>query len=172
MLVESLSAGRGVSLPALGTACGHLATLTTSAYATIRRQFGLSIGRFEGVQEALARIAGLTYQLEAARRLTCTGLDMGQRPGIITAIAKYHMTEMARQVLNDAMDVHAGRGVQCVITSYSIHYTKLYECEPVRFFSFVRRRQTEKKWPACLMRLAKLQLLLKRARDKTRNNFV
>ena len=99
-------------------------TLTTSAYATIRRQFGLPIGRFEGVQEALARIAGLTYQMEAARRLTTTGLDMGQRPGIITAIAKYHMTEMARQVLNDAMDVHAGRGIQWGPRNYlAYHYT-------------------------------------------------
>ena len=81
--------------------------LFRSAY--VRRQFGLSIGRFEGVQEALARIAGLTYQLEATRRLTTTGLDLGERPGIVTAIAKYHMTEQARLILNDAMDIHAGR---------------------------------------------------------------
>lgn len=112
MLVECLSAGRGISLPALGAACGHASTRATSAYAYVRRQFGLPIGRFEGVQEALARIGALTYQLEATRRLTTTGLDMGERPGIVTAISKYHMTEMARQILCDAMDIHGGRGVQ------------------------------------------------------------
>ncbi len=118
MLVECLSAGRGISLPALGAACGHVATRTTSAYAYVRRQFGLAIGRFEGVQEALARIGGLTYQLEATRRLTTTGLDLGERPGIVTAISKYHMTEMARQILCDAMDIHGGRGVQLGPNNY------------------------------------------------------
>ena len=123
MLVECLSAGRGISLPALGAACGHISTRTTSAYAYVRRQFGLSIGRFEGVQEALARIAGLTYQLEATRRLTTTGLDLGERPGIVTAIAKYHMTEQARLILNDAMDIHAGRAVQLGPNNYlGYHY--------------------------------------------------
>ena len=121
MLVECLSAGRGVSLPALGTACGHLATRTTSAYTVVRQQFGLSIGQFEGVQEALARIGAYTYQLEAARRLTTTALDQGERPGITTAIAKYHMTELARQLLSDAMDVHGGRGVQLGPHNYLGH---------------------------------------------------
>lgn len=118
MLVECLSAGRGISLPALGTACGHVATLTTSAYGVIRRQFGMPIGRFEGVQEALARITALTWQLEACRRLTTTGLDLGARPGIVTAIAKYQMTELARILLLDAMDVHAGRAVQWGQSNY------------------------------------------------------
>jgi alkylation response protein AidB-like acyl-CoA dehydrogenase len=112
MLVECLSAGRGISLPALGTAAGHLSSRTTSAYAYVRKQFGQSIGRFEGVEEALARIGGMTYQLEAARRMTAGALDLGQAPAIVTAIAKYHMTEMARQVVDDAMDIHAGRGIQ------------------------------------------------------------
>jgi acyl-CoA dehydrogenase len=123
MLVECLSAGRGVSLPALGAACGHISTRTSSAYAYVRRQFGLPIGRFEGVQEALARIAGLTYQLEATRRLTTTGLDLGARPGIVTAISKYHMTEQARLILSDAMDIHAGRAVQLGPNNYlGYHY--------------------------------------------------
>lgn len=123
MLVECLSAGRGISLPALGSACGHLALRTTSAYAYVRRQFGLSIGKFEGVQEALARIAASTYQLEAARCLTTTGLDLGARPGIVTAIAKYHMTELARTTLSAAMDIHAGRGVQLGPNNYlGYHY--------------------------------------------------
>ncbi|MBU3823196.1 MAG: acyl-CoA dehydrogenase, partial [Candidatus Oceanisphaera merdipullorum] len=110
MLVECLSAGRGISLPALGTASGHLSVLSTSAYAYVRKQFGLSIGKFEGVQEALGSIGGLTYQLEATRRLTAKALDLKESPAIITAISKYHMTEMARTVLDHAMDVHAGKG--------------------------------------------------------------
>ncbi|MGB2079005.1 MAG: acyl-CoA dehydrogenase [Vibrio sp.] len=123
MLVECLSAGRGISLPALGTAIGHLTSRTTGAYAYVRRQFGMSIGRFEGVADAMARIAGTTYMLEAARTLTTTSLDQGEKPGIVTAIAKYHMTEMARTILNDAMDIHAGRAIQTGPMNYlSSHY--------------------------------------------------
>ncbi|PMJ92830.1 acyl-CoA dehydrogenase [Vibrio sp. 10N.261.55.A7] len=112
MLVECLSAGRGISLPALGTALGHLTSRTTGAYAYVRKQFGMSIGKFEGVAEALGRIGGLTYLLEATRTLTTTSLDMKEKPGIVTAIAKYHMTEMARTILNDSMDIHSGRAIQ------------------------------------------------------------
>ncbi|MBM7455634.1 hypothetical protein HNR62_001506 [Oceanisphaera litoralis] len=121
MLVECLSAGRGISLPALGTASGHLSVRTTSAYAYVRKQFGLSIGKFEGVQEALARIGGLTYQLEATRRLTTRALDLNESPAIVTAISKYHMTEMARTVLDDAMDVHAGKAIQMGPGNYLAH---------------------------------------------------
>lgn len=112
MLVECLSAGRGISLPALGTAIGHLSARTTGAYAYVRKQFGVNIGKFEGVAEALGRIGGYTYMLEAARLLTTTSLDMKEKPAVVTAISKYHMTELARGVLNDAMDVHAGRAIQ------------------------------------------------------------
>ncbi|GLO60799.1 acyl-CoA dehydrogenase [Vibrio sp. MACH09] len=112
MLVECLSAGRGISLPAMGAAVGHLTTRTTGAYAYVRKQFGLPIGKFEGVAEALGRIGGLSYLLEATRTLTTTSLDLKEKPGIVTAIAKYHMTEMARTVLDDSMDIHAGRGIQ------------------------------------------------------------
>ncbi|MGF1910620.1 acyl-CoA dehydrogenase [Vibrio kasasachensis] len=112
MLVECLSAGRGISLPALGSAIGHLTARTTGAYAYVRKQFGMSIGKFEGVAEALGRIGGLTYLLEATRTLTTTSLDLKEKPGIVTAIAKYHMTEMARTILNDSMDIHAGRAIQ------------------------------------------------------------
>lgn len=121
MLVECLSAGRGISLPALGTASGHLSVLSTSAYAYVRKQFGLSIGKFEGVQEALGSIGGLTYQLEATRRLTAKALDLKESPAIITAISKYHMTEMARVVLDHAMDVHAGKGIQMGPKNYLAH---------------------------------------------------
>ena len=123
MLVECLSAGRGISLPALGAAIGHLASRTTGAYAYVRKQFGVSIGRFEGVGEALGRIGGLTYLLEATRTLTTTALDSDEKPGVVTAIAKYHMTEMGRTILADAMDIHAGRAIQGGPMNYlSTHY--------------------------------------------------
>lgn len=122
MLVECLSAGRGISLPALGTAIGHLTSRTTGAYAYVRKQFGMSIGKFEGVADAMARIGGMTYMLEAARTLTTTSLDMGEKPGIVTAIAKYHMTEMARTILNDSMDIHSGRAIQTGPMNYLAHH--------------------------------------------------
>ncbi|PWG62379.1 acyl-CoA dehydrogenase [Sediminicurvatus halobius] len=111
MLVECLSVGRAISLPALGTAASKVAYRMTGAYARIRRQFKLPIGRFEGVQEAMARIGGGTYTLEAARVLTASAGDLGVRPSVVSAIAKYHMTERMRGIVNDAMDVHAGRAV-------------------------------------------------------------
>jgi len=121
MLVECLSAGRGISLPALATATAHLAARTTGAYAAVRKQFGLSIGRFEGVQEGMGRIGGLTYTLEAMRTMTAGAIDLGQSPAVVTAIAKYHMTEMSRELLNDAMDIHAGKAVQLGPLNYLAH---------------------------------------------------
>jgi len=118
MLVECLSAGRGISLPALSTAVGKLCYRSTGAYASIRSQFNTPIGRFEGVVQALARIAGLTYLLEANRILTAGAVDSHMRPAVATAIAKYHMTEMARIVLNDAMDIHGGRGIMLGPNNY------------------------------------------------------
>ena len=112
MLVECLSAGRGISLPALSTASGHLATRMTSAYAYVRRQFGMSIGKFEGVQEAMARVGGHTYTLEAMRTMTAGAVDLKVKPAVVTAVAKYHMTELSRQVINDSMDIHSGKGIQ------------------------------------------------------------
>ena len=111
MLVECLSVGRAISLPALATAASKLSYRMTGAYARIRRQFKLPIGRFEGVQEAMARIGGATYMLEAARCLTASAGDMGVKPSVVSAIAKYHMTETMRRVVNDAMDVHGGRTI-------------------------------------------------------------
>ncbi|NVJ61035.1 MAG: acyl-CoA dehydrogenase [Gammaproteobacteria bacterium] len=111
MLVECLSAGRGISLPASATATGKVGYLTTGAYAMLRKQFKTSIAHFEGVEEAMARIAGNTYQLEAMRQMTAASVDLGVKPSVVSAIAKYHMTELARSVVNDAMDVHAGRAV-------------------------------------------------------------
>lgn len=111
MLMECLSAGRGISLPALSTATGVLAYRMSGAYSAIRRQFNLPIGAFEGVEESLARIAGNTYLLQATRLFTATAIAQGIKPAVATAIAKYHMTEMSRKVINDAMDVHGGRGI-------------------------------------------------------------
>ena len=111
MLVESLSEGRGISLPALSTGAGKAASRFTGAYARLRQQFNQPIGHFEGVEEALARIAGLTYQMDAARRLTLAYLDQGEKPSVISAIVKYHLTEKYRRVINDAMDIQGGSGI-------------------------------------------------------------
>ncbi len=111
MLMESLAAGRAISLPALATGSGKLASLATGAYAAVRRQFKTPVGQFEGVQEALARIGGNAYLMDAARVMTCAAVDRGEKPSVISAIAKYHLTERMRQVINDAMDVHGGRGI-------------------------------------------------------------
>ncbi len=121
MLVECLSAGRGISLPALGTATSKVSYLTTGAYARVRKQFKTHIGAFEGIEEAMARIAGRTYQLEASRVMTAGSIDLGVKPAVVTAIAKYHMTEMGRAVIADAMDVHAGRGVIMGEDNYLAH---------------------------------------------------
>jgi len=121
MLMECLSIGRGVSLPATATANAKLSYRMTGAYAKLRKQFKTSIGQFEGVEEALARIAGYAYLLEATRLLTLTGLDLGVKPSVISAIAKYHMTELSRQLMNDAMDIHAGRAIQLGPKNYLAH---------------------------------------------------
>lgn len=111
MLVECLSAGRGISLPALATAAGQSSYRSTGIYARMRRQFKVAIGKFEGVQEATGRIAGHAYMLEATRVLTASAVDHCA-PSVVTAIAKYHMTETMRKVLMDSMDVTGGRGIQ------------------------------------------------------------
>ncbi|PCK29907.1 acyl-CoA dehydrogenase [Pseudoalteromonas piscicida] len=112
MLVSCLSAGRGISLPALSAGTAHLSTRTSSAYANVRRQFGVPIAAFEGVQSALARIYGYTYLIEAVRQTTALAIDLKQSPSVVTAIAKYHLTEHARVALNDAMDIHGGKAIQ------------------------------------------------------------
>lgn len=111
MLMESLAAGRSISLPALSAGSAKVASRATGAYAGIRRQFNVPIGQFEGVQEALARIGGNTYIMDAARTMTVMSLDEGEKPAVASAIVKYQLTERMRQVLNDAMDVHGGRGI-------------------------------------------------------------
>ncbi len=111
MLMEALAAGRAISLPALSTGATKFAARNTGAYAHIRRQFGVSIGKFEGIEEPLARIAANAYVLDAARRLTCAAVDSGQQPSVLSAILKAYATERMRRTVNDAMDIHGGRGI-------------------------------------------------------------
>ena len=111
MLMESLAAGRSISLPALSVGAAQLATRVTGAYGTVREQFGLPIGRFEGIEEPLARIGGLTYLMDAARTLTCGAVDAGEKPAVLGAIVKAYLTDGMRAVINDAMDIRAGSEV-------------------------------------------------------------
>lgn len=111
MLVECLSIGRAISLPALGAASSSVAYLTTGAFARIRRQFNVEISQFEGIEEKLAEIAGLNYLVNATRLLTLAAVNQHKKPSVASAITKYFNTELGRIVVNDAMDVHAGRAV-------------------------------------------------------------
>ena len=111
MLMESLSAGRSVSLPALSVGAAELATRATGAYGTVREQFNMPIGKFEGIEEPLARIAGYTYFMNAARVLTCAAVDAGEKPAVPSAIVKAYLTEGMRTILNDAFDIRAGAAI-------------------------------------------------------------
>jgi acyl-CoA dehydrogenase len=111
MLMECLAAGRSISLPSMSMAAGKIGARTTGAYARIRSQFNMPIGKFEGIEEPLARIGGSTYLMDGMRRMTMAALDMGEKPSVISAISKYHMTERMRSIINDAMDVHGGKGI-------------------------------------------------------------
>src|SRR3954452_16051007 len=111
MLMTALAAGRGISLPSLSAAGAAYAARTTGAYARIREQFNVPIGKFEGIEEPLARIAGTAYLLDAARRLTCAALNQGHHPAVISGIMKLHATERMRLAIDDAMDIHGGKAV-------------------------------------------------------------
>ena len=111
MLMDCLSEGRSISLPALSTSSSKLASRFIGAYARIRKQFNMPIGRFEGVEEALARIAGYTFISDSARIMTAAGVDQGEEPAVISAIVKYNLTELGRKVVNDAMDISGGAGI-------------------------------------------------------------
>jgi acyl-CoA dehydrogenase len=112
MLVECLSVGRAISLPSNATGAMRAALAGAGSYARMRKQFGLAIARFEGVEEALARIGGLTYATAALSRATAAAVDRGEKPAVPSAIAKYHATEWARQIAADSMDVLGGKAVQ------------------------------------------------------------
>jgi acyl-CoA dehydrogenase len=112
MLMECLAAGRSISLPALSVGAAQMMTRISGAYATVREQFDTPIGRFEGIEEPLARIAGKTYMMTATRTLTCGALDAGEKPAVLSAIAKAYLTEDMREVVIDAMDIRAGAAIQ------------------------------------------------------------
>lgn len=111
MLMECLAAGRSISLPASSIGGMKLAARTCGAYGRVRQQFKVPIGKFEGVEEPLARIGAHTYMVDAARQLTALAVDLGEKPSVISAIIKYHATERCRILINDAMDIHGGKGI-------------------------------------------------------------
>jgi acyl-CoA dehydrogenase len=111
MLMSALAAGRGISLPSLSAAGATFTAHVTGAYARIREQFHVPIGQFEAIQERLGRMAATAYLLDAARRMTCAALDDGHHPAVVTAIMKQQATERMRVSVNDAMDVHGGKGI-------------------------------------------------------------
>src|SRR3989440_6546981 len=128
MLMTALAAGRGISLPSLSAAGAAFAARTTGAYARIREQFGISIGKFEGIEEPLARIAATAYLLDAARRLTCAALNQGHHPAVISGIMKLQATERMRTAIDDAMDIHGGKAV---IDGPQNYMGSLYRSVPV-----------------------------------------
>jgi acyl-CoA dehydrogenase len=111
MLMNSLAAGRSISLPASSAGGAKALARATGAYARVRSQFKTPIGKLEGVEEALGRIAANAYMMDATRVMTAGAVDQGEKPSVISAIAKYHMTERARACVNDAMDIHGGKGI-------------------------------------------------------------
>lgn len=111
MLVECLAAGRAISLPSMATGGAKISSFTTGAYSRIRNQFHLPIGKFGGVEEVLARIAGHAYIMDATRIFTVAAIDRGEKPAVPAAISKYHITELGRRIINDSMDIHGGKGI-------------------------------------------------------------
>lgn len=128
MLMNSLSVGRSISLPATSVGAAKLAAWSSGAYGRVRVQFRLPIGYFEGVEEALARIAGNTYMMDAARVMTAGAVDLGEQPSVISAIVKYHLTERSRQAIDDAMDIHGGKGICLGPSNY---LARIYQQIPV-----------------------------------------
>src|SRR3954464_1441962 len=128
MLVEQLSVGRCISLPSNATGGSKAGVWATGAYARIRRQFNMPVGKFEGVETVIARMVGLTYTQDAARSVTAGAIDGGEKPSVPSAMLKYHVTEMGRQVANDAMDVHGGKGICMGPRNY---LARSYEAIPV-----------------------------------------
>lgn len=111
MLVECLSIGRSITLPSTASGGAKMAAVVSGAYARIRKQFGLSVGRFEGVEEALARIAGNAYAASALAEASAAAVARGELPAVPSTISKYHCTEMGREAAQDAMDIHGGKGI-------------------------------------------------------------
>ncbi|MBD8493771.1 acyl-CoA dehydrogenase [Pseudomonas syringae] len=111
MLMNCLSVGRSISLPAVGTGAAKFTSLVTGQYAQVREQFNVPLSAFEGIQEALARIGGNAWLMDSARILTANAVDLGEKPSVLSAILKYHLTERGRECISHAMDVHGGKGI-------------------------------------------------------------
>jgi acyl-CoA dehydrogenase len=111
MLMESLAAGRSISLPSLSTGMSKMVVRATGGYARVRTQFKTPIGRFEGIEEPLARMGGYLYSMDALHQRVARAVDRGEKAAVISAIAKYHLTERARAIINDAMDIAGGKGI-------------------------------------------------------------
>ncbi|MGC5700381.1 acyl-CoA dehydrogenase [Pseudomonas sp. NFXW11] len=111
MLMNCLSVGRSISLPAVGTGAAKFTSLVTGQYAQVREQFNVPLAAFEGIQEALARLAGNAWLMDSARMLTANAVDLGEKPSVLSAILKYHLTERGRECISHAMDVHGGKGI-------------------------------------------------------------
>ena len=128
MLMSALAAGRGISLPSLSAAASALAAHTSGAYARVRQQFGIPVSKFGGVQESLSRLAANAYSLDAARQLTCVGLDKGRALAVISGIMKSNATYRMRDALNDAMDIHSGKAV---IDGPNNYLSEIYKAAPI-----------------------------------------
>lgn len=111
MLMNCLSVGRSISLPAVGTSAAKGCSYSSGRYAQIREQFNVPIGAFEGIQEALGRIGGNAWMMDCARILTAHAVDLGEKPSVLSAILKYHLTERGRECISHAMDIHGGKGI-------------------------------------------------------------
>ncbi|MBX8538647.1 acyl-CoA dehydrogenase [Pseudomonas cichorii] len=111
MLMNCLSVGRSISLPAVGTGAAKYTSLVTGQYAQVREQFNVPLSAFEGIQEALARIGGNAWLMDSARILTANAVDLGEKPSVLSAILKYHLTERGRECISHSMDVHGGKGI-------------------------------------------------------------
>ena len=111
MLMECLAAGRSISLPSSNAGMAQMTARAVGGYARVRSQFKMAVGKFEGVEEALTRIGAYTYMMDATRTMTAGAIDLGEKPSVVSAIAKYHVTERAREVVNDGMDVIGGKGI-------------------------------------------------------------
>lgn len=118
MLMECLASGRSISLPASAVGGAKILSYAAGAYARIRKQFNTPIGKFEGIQEPLARIGGFTYLIDAARTFAAATIDAGEKPAVASAIVKYHVTELGRKIGNDGMDIHGGKGICLGPTNY------------------------------------------------------
>jgi acyl-CoA dehydrogenase len=128
MLMQSLAAGRSISLPSLSVGGSQLCARLVSAYAMVREQFDTPIGRFEGVEEPLARMAGLNYAIDAARELTAAAIDAGEKPAVLSAIVKAYLTDSLRRVVNDALDIRAGAGI---MRGPRNHLARIYPGVPI-----------------------------------------